>query len=542
MKSKQNSKSIRETTFTARLFLPMVIGLAYLLGSVLLVMAEEPLSRPTAKGKEIVRIGIIAPLSLAGNDEHGIFHLQGAKAKFKEMKSDIEDSTNIRLELLVRDSTPTDSQGEAEMALSHAKNLVEKHGVLAILGAVNSHATLAIQQYIESLKGPQAILITSSSTKSSITDKGKNQWTFRNNLSDRKLTQGMAKRMFKKDGISKVAVFYYDNTWGRGAYKDFAESFTKLGGEIVHRESVLGNQQNFESAIAHIADKETQAICIFAGDLSKYYILKTRHSNPRTKDLPVYTIGLPHRLLEKGKEYIKNVTGVSSFYDDPHRNSIQLAKEVLTKYLPPWPSPDLNFNSARAMESMKILLSAIRIVKKADPIAVRNTIRDGEFDGLHYPISFDPMSGDLNYGNEADEGPFFLKHYGQWLDLSDRSVYVYPVVILVAIGLVFGLVYLVAFSKLHLPTHNALFLAGLPATILLMVAEHYELISVGERLSQSNDVLTWCGAIVTIGTMLREMLLKLGRNSEGHEFAGVTLEGVVKVEENLSEQPVKSAA
>lgn len=435
---------------------------------------------------QVLRIGIIAPIS---GDHHAESHLQGAKAKFEEMKDEVSKSTGFRIELLVRDSTSKDSEGEKKKALRHARELVEKHGVIVILGAVNSHATIPIQKYIESLTTHNSILITSSSTNTSITDK-KNDWTFRNNLSNSKLTIGLAKYIYEEKGISSLAIFYFDNVWGKGAFQDFKNAFK---GNIVYSEAISKNTTNFENQIAQIADKKAQGLCIFAGDISKGSILEAKKENSATQFLPVFTIGLPHRLIELGEEYLHNLTAVSSFYDDPNKSSIKYAKEILWKHFRTLPKPELNFNSARAMESMEILLKAIRKVKSNDTTAIRDEIRKMQYEGLNYQIRFDQQTGDLIYSK-----PFFLNHYGKWLDLSNWHVFVRPIILFFVFFLLFIISYLISSRKFGFSRPQSLLIASLLTTTLLYIGDSKHWISVGETLSKISNLSTSFSSLITI--------------------------------------------
>ena len=113
---------------------------------IILALLLSPSQHQQLAAETPVRIGIITPYS---TDEHGEGHLKGAQAVFAEMKEEVSNTTGHPLELLVRDSTATGSETEPQRALSHARDLVENHHVIAILGAVNSGATIAIQGYID---------------------------------------------------------------------------------------------------------------------------------------------------------------------------------------------------------------------------------------------------------------------------------------------------------------------------------------------------------------------------------------------------------
>jgi ABC-type branched-subunit amino acid transport system substrate-binding protein len=415
-------------------------------------------------------------------------------AKFEQQKNEIERITKLSLKLLVRDSQATDANGEKGKALAHARELVEKHKVVAILGAVNSHATMAVQDYVESLNGPNTVLITSSSTNTAITAEP-NNWTFRNNLSDQKLTKGLAKRMYG-EGLKKVAVFYHNGVWGQGASQDFKEEFTELGGEVLYQKPLSKEEIHFGGEMLEIESKNITAICIFAGDFSKYKILKAKMKNSWTKALPVFTIGLPHRLEEAGGQFMKNLTAATSYTDRPINSRVETAKNILDKSLdediPPWSRLHLNFNSARAMESMEILLQAIAATKSTDPAVIRDTIRKTTFQGINYEIKFNPVTGDLMH-----MAPFYLEHHkNEWHDLNNLWTYQGPILHLMGIALLALFTYFISYHFLKLNAKHCLLIAVLPVMVLLKQSESS--ISISETLGNLSQILTWCTSIVTL--------------------------------------------
>ena len=221
------------------------------------------------------------------------------------------------------------------------------------------------------------------------------------------------------------------------------------------------------------------------------------------RGLPTFTIGLPHRLTEIGEEYLEGLTAVSSFYDDPNSSILKHNREILKKH---FPFDELNFSSARAMESMEILLSVIRKVGSADATAVRDEIRNGSYTGLNYQIQFDSETGDLTHAT-----PFFLNHYGRWLDLTNPAIFVRPTVILVGTLVLFVIVYVVCARMLRLPWRFAALVAVLPLTLLLYVADSANWTSIGETLSKATRFCMWFGAVATVVTFILNSVELWGR-------------------------------
>lgn len=457
---------------------------------------------PGPGNKEVIRVGVIGPMR---TDDHAESHYAGVKAKFESMKEDVERGMELRLELVEADSSATESETEADRALAIAKDMVENKGVIAILGAVNSSATLKIRDYVERSVPGRVILITSSSTNTRITA-ADNNWTFRNNLSDSKLTSQLAHYIYDR-GIENLAVFFYDNEWGRGAYQDFERAYRGRNGKIIYPYAIPEGTRRFEDAIARLADhKDVEGLCIFAGDIAKESIFQAKLAEPRTSDMPAFTIGIPHRLLNYDQKAIRQLTAVSSYYDEPDSPTIQTAKKMLWNQFHDL-HITMNFNSARAIESTELLLNAIRQVGRRavkaipDVQAIRDEIRSTSLRGFSYNIEFDPKTGDLKHAT-----PYFLNHYGQWLDLSNPRVYITPILTISAIVLVFVLTYCGTAKMCAFLPRQSLFASALPATFLLWIANSKHWISIGQHLSDVSEIVTWCGAIVTVGLFMTEVL------------------------------------
>jgi ABC-type branched-subunit amino acid transport system substrate-binding protein len=451
-----------------------------------------------------IRIGVIAPWS--PESEHEVSHLNGVKAKFKAMKDDVSDATGFKVELIQKNSYAPNAKAEEEKALKSAKELVEKHGVVAILGAVNSNATIVVQEYIESLKTNNAILITSSSTNTAITDKD-NNWTFRNNLSDKKLTASIASHITKKD-ISKIAVFYHEGTWGTGAYNDFKGAFK---GNIVYSQAVHAKKKDFTNELMRAIDNGAQGINIFAGDNTKTFIISAANRNPSTSNLPIFTIGLPHRLEQIGEETLKNVTAVSSFYNDKRNQSIQLADKILKES---YGLAHLNFNSARAMESTEILLTAIINTKSSDAAILRDYIRKTKHQGLNYDIEFNLKSGDL-----LEKEPTFLNYHGsmnfngRWVNLGDLKEYISPAIITFGIIAICALVYLLLNRHLKYPKRMSILITTLTLSIAFFIGEYYSITTIGNILSGITSFSKFFGGSSFVLTLAMELRSGFSRNT-----------------------------
>ena len=446
------------------------------------------------ESSKVIKIGVIAPSrnKNGDTDHHGEGHIHGVKAAFEDMKEYVEGKTGYRLELLIRDSSATETEETKVKALRLARELVEKDGVVAILGAVYSSSTLAIRQYIESLEENNAVLITSSSTHRDITIEP-NNWTFRNNISDYKNTKSLAEYV-KEKGIKKVGVFYANNVWGEGVLKDFKDNFNS-NGSIIFSEAVERDRKRFKDTITYFVEKEVEAIFMFLWDDHKYHILLDKFDLKSAQSLPVFTIGIPHRLSKNDREVLKGLTAVSAFYDDPKSGAIKKAKEKLQRYNSI--DDELNFNSSRAMESTWLLMNAIVAAGSDDAAAIRDEVRNTEYEGMNYKIEFDKSTGDL-----LREESFFLNYYGKWLNLNDNKVFYSPIAILVMSILSIGVIFIFTSRYTKLSRDICFFLSALPATVIFYFGNSsgFLLIGIGETLETVDTVFSYSGDFALVAS------------------------------------------
>lgn len=162
-----------------------------------------------------------------------------------------------RLALVVKDDG-----GDPHRAIQVATELREDARVVAVIGHINSAATLAAATaYNHPRQGVAAVSPTASSPL--VTQAG--PWTFRVSPSD--LAYGPALAAWARaQGRRRAAVLYANDEYGRGVAASFAGAFRKDGGEVVSLDpylpEMLGSGTGPEPYLRRALDRGMDALFI----------------------------------------------------------------------------------------------------------------------------------------------------------------------------------------------------------------------------------------------------------------------------------------
>ena len=136
-----------------------------------------------------------------------------------------------------------DSQGDPARAREGVRVLTEKKHVIAIIGPLLSHTTLAAAQEAEDRKVP---IITLSSLQG-IAHKG--NYVFQNSLTHASQTTTLVRYAFEELGIRTYAILYPRDAYGLTFRRLFQQEVEKLGGKVVVAVSYVDDQTDFKDVI-----------------------------------------------------------------------------------------------------------------------------------------------------------------------------------------------------------------------------------------------------------------------------------------------------
>jgi branched-chain amino acid transport system substrate-binding protein len=158
-----------------------------------------------------------------------------------------------------------DDQGSPERAAKLASKLINQDKVIAVVAGGISGASLAAAPRAQALKIP---FITTSSTDPAVTRTG--DYIFRVCYIDPFQGEVMAKFAANQLKARKAAVMVdFNNPYSRGLSEFFELSFTKLGGQIVSKQSYAQGDPDYKGQLSTIRVAEPDVIYIpgYYGDV-----------------------------------------------------------------------------------------------------------------------------------------------------------------------------------------------------------------------------------------------------------------------------------
>ena len=155
----------------------------------------------------------------------------------------------LKVELVIKDSA-----GDAEKAISMAKQLVEEEKVFAILGPSTSGESMKIKQYMEE----NATLLLSCAAAEAITTPIL-KWVFKTPQNDANAARWIFTDM-KKKGIKKVGVLVSNSGFGKAGQGQLEKLAPEFGIEIVIAETYDKAAVDLDAEVTKLKAKEVEAV------------------------------------------------------------------------------------------------------------------------------------------------------------------------------------------------------------------------------------------------------------------------------------------
>lgn len=184
-----------------------------------------------AASKDPIPIGIAGPISLANGRSMKL----AAEMAVDELNAS-EAFRDRKLQLVQKDDG-----GSKEKAIPVAGFLRDSTEVVAVIGHVNSAATLAAAKVYNEEEGAHSsspvAQISPASSSPLVTAAG--DWTFRVCPSDLRHGPVVAQHAYARLGKRRAAVLYTNDEYGRGVAETFAAAFRTAGGSVVAQDPYL---------------------------------------------------------------------------------------------------------------------------------------------------------------------------------------------------------------------------------------------------------------------------------------------------------------
>src|SRR5436190_2581663 len=151
-----------------------------------------------------------------------------------------------------------DDEGRPEKAATVVTKLIDQDRVVALIGEVASGNTLAAAPKAQAAKVP---MISPSSTNPAVTQVG--DYIFRVCFIDPFQGEVMAKFAANTLKAKKAAIMLdFNSPYSRGLTEFFEKSFTKLGGEIVNKQSYTQGDRDYKGQLTAIRSKNPDVIYV----------------------------------------------------------------------------------------------------------------------------------------------------------------------------------------------------------------------------------------------------------------------------------------
>ena len=206
---------------------------------VAVLAAMLALSACSREGSGPIVFGLSGPFS----QPRGVSMLRAAELAVKEINA----RGGIRgRQLALR---VMDDSGRPEVAIRIAQRLAEDPAVVAVIGHLNSSASLAAARVYGEARRP-VVMISPSASSPDLS--GVNPFVFRVCPSD--LSHGAQLARYARQALNahRVAVIYLDDDYGRGLRLSFAAEFRRLGGQIVEEDPMLSTTATVEPYLSRL--------------------------------------------------------------------------------------------------------------------------------------------------------------------------------------------------------------------------------------------------------------------------------------------------
>ncbi|MCL1940002.1 MAG: ABC transporter substrate-binding protein [Desulfovibrionaceae bacterium] len=315
----------------------------------------------SAIAAEPIKVGIYLPLT-GQNAFGGQLELEGMQLAHKEMSTVI----GRPVELIVMDN-----KSDKTEAATTVERLTSKDKVTAILGSYASSLSLAGGEVAEKAKTP---VIGTSCTNPLVTE-GK-QYYSRACFIDPYQGAAAATYAVNNLGAKKAAIMKeVGSDYAVGLAKFFADSFKKMGGEIVSNLNYNTGDQDFTAQLTQIIAQKPDLLFIPAYFAEGAIIMKqARELGGEFRIMGGDAMDNP-KTVEIGGSAVEGFLHTSFPYDMTMPNMNEAAKRFTEAWKATYPGKEPNANAALGYTTYMMLMEAIKTAGSDDRDAINKAIR-----------------------------------------------------------------------------------------------------------------------------------------------------------------------
>ena len=201
-----------------------------------------------AKREKVIKIGAILPLT-GDIAEYGTRCKTGIDMAVEEINA-VGGIKGRKIQMIYEDSKGLPKEGVAGL-----QKLITVDKVPAVIGAVASSVTMAM---VPSATNAKVVLFSPASSSPKLS--GISKFFFRDWPSDVLEARVLAKFVWNKLKVKRVAILYVNNDYGLGLMNEFKGKFTGLGGRIVQMETYPQGARQFRKQLIKIKNADPEAI------------------------------------------------------------------------------------------------------------------------------------------------------------------------------------------------------------------------------------------------------------------------------------------
>jgi branched-chain amino acid transport system substrate-binding protein len=330
-----------------------------------------------AQSQRTVKIGAFGPMS--GNAATQGASIREAVEMVANLKNAAGGVLGRQIEIVLGDDG-----GKPEEAAVVARRFATRDQVVLAIGSVSSPASLAAAQVFREEELPQIVV---SGTAQRITTQG-NEWVFRSAVPDRKLCSDMVDFINEKmPKLKRFGFLYVNDDFGKGGFDAFSEAGKKNGMSVAGEERYSRGDLDFTAQLTRLRSSNLDALV----EWSRYTegALIHRQIKQMGWDVPRFGsdgIAAP-AFLDLAKEAANGVIYPTHFSPATSSN-LPAAQEFIALMRKTYNKPP-DYVHAQAFDAINIAIAAIERAKSADRTAVRNAMRQTDYQSVRGPFKFD---------------------------------------------------------------------------------------------------------------------------------------------------------
>ena len=291
--------------------------------------------------------------------------------------------------------TILDDESNPTTAVNATRKLLDQH-VIAIFGSALTQTTLAMTPIVTQAHIPLISFGSSAQIIQPVQDK---HWIFKMPINDFHVAETMQEFM-KKKGITKVAVIYRDDDYGKTGLGHFRDAGAKLGFTVVDAEAIAANATDATTQLTRVKAANPQAVVVWSTLPSVAVIVKAYRE--LSLPYPIYfSDGAANGAFPKQAGAALNGAFIASTKinvasqlsaNDPQRDIIQ---KYIHDFSAAYPKDlPVSIFGGFGYDGIYVFRSALTIAKSTDGEKLRDALEHAQWDGV--TGSYRLSSGDHN--------------------------------------------------------------------------------------------------------------------------------------------------